>query len=251
MNSPRNATLGEEIYRDIDDNEYLHELYSNILYNYSLTVLGKNEPPKEICLEDALRFADILSKSAYMDNSEKHKSWAQEIIALLGELYPNEQIVKDYAASVLTSIGNFRGLQLVSSNLPQKSFLEELFSSFEMEYLSIPHQENKYFFHSQREIYEHLDDETFSYSGPTSMGKSLLMRMFIKDKILAGNGGNFAILVPTKALISEISSSIIQDLNTLLGEKNYKVVNSAGAIALQEEHNFIFVLTPERMRSCS
>lgn len=247
MNSPRNATLGEEIYRDIDDNEYLHELYSNILYNYSLTVLGKNEPPKEICLEDALRFADILSKSAYMDNSEKHKSWAQEIIALLGELYPNEQIVKDYAASVLTSIGNFRGLQLVSSNLPQKSFLEELFSSFEMEYLSIPHQENKYFFHSQREIYEHLDDETFSYSGPTSMGKSLLMRMFIKDKILAGNGGNFAILVPTKALISEISSSIIQDLNTLLGEKNYKVVNSAGAIALQEEHNFIFVLTPERM----
>ena len=156
MNSPRNATLGEEIYRDIDDNEYLHELYANILYNYSLTVLGKNEPPKEVCLEDALRFADILSKSAYMDNSEKHKSWAQEIIALLGELYPDEQIVKDYAASVLTSIGNFRGLQLISSNLPQKSFLEELFSSFEMEYLSIPHQENKYFFHSQKAIYDRV-----------------------------------------------------------------------------------------------
>lgn len=247
MNSPRNATLGEEIYRDIDNNEYLNELYSNILYNYSIKVLGKNAPPKDICLEDALRFADILSKSAYMDNSEKHKSWAQEIIALLGALYPDEQIVKDYAASVLTSIGNFRGLQLISSNSQHKTFLDELFATFEMEYLAIPYQENKYFFHSQKEIYERLDDETFSYSGPTSMGKSLLMRMFIKDKIVRGQGGNFAILVPTKALISEISSSIIQDLNTLLSEKDYKVVNSAGALALQEEHNFIFVLTPERM----
>lgn len=36
--SPRNATLGEEIYRDIGENEYLHELYEAVLYNHSILI---------------------------------------------------------------------------------------------------------------------------------------------------------------------------------------------------------------------
>ena len=39
MISPRNSTLGEEIYREIDKNEYLHELYADILHIYSLKIL--------------------------------------------------------------------------------------------------------------------------------------------------------------------------------------------------------------------
>jgi replicative superfamily II helicase len=33
----------------------------------------------------------------------------------------------------------------------------------------------------------------------------------------------------------------------MLAEYNYKIVTSAGALALKEEHNFILVMTPERM----
>jgi hypothetical protein len=44
-----------------------------------------------------------------------------------------------------------------------------------------------------------------------------------------------------------VSSKIINDLEGLLSEHDYKVVTSAGAIALEDEHNFIFVLTPERL----
>jgi hypothetical protein len=40
---------------------------------------------------------------------------------------------------------------------------------------------------------------------------------------------------------------VINELKGLLGEKNYRVVTSAGAIALEEKHNFILVLTPERL----
>ena len=248
MISPRNSTLGEEIYREIDKNEYLHELYDAILNNYSVKLLNLPvEDMVSIDVDDALRFADILSKSAGVPNSEKHKAWAQEIVALLGSLYPGNPKIEHYTASVLSTIGNYRGLQLVKTNYQSDSFLESLFAGFDMDYLSIPYQENKYFFHSQKAIYDRLDDPTFSYSGPTSMGKSLLMRMFIKDRVVSGKQENFAIIVPTKALISEITSSIIQDLKTLLEEKNYKVINSAGALMLNNPHNFIFVLTPERL----
>lgn len=246
---PRYATLGESIFIKIEDNPYLNELYKTILYNYSMNLLGTPQRKKPIKKEHALRFADILSKSYGHQNSEKHRAWAQEIIALLNAIYPEDAMVKAYASSVLTSIGNYRGLQLIKSKYKNSSFLDELYQNFDLDYLTIPYQENKYFFHPQKEIYDHLEDESFSYSGPTSMGKSLLMRMFIKNKIVNGFKGNFAILIPTKALISEISTNIIKDdLKDELANKGYKVVTSGNSLFFKQPNlNYIMVMTPERL----
>lgn len=246
---PRYATLGESIYSKIEDNKYLSELYETILYNYSMSLMGTPQRNKPIKKEHALRFADILSKSYGNENSEKHRAWAQEIVALLNAIYPNDAKIKAYATSILANIGNYRGLQLIKTKYKSTSFLDELFENFDLEYLTIPYQDNKYFFHPQKEIYDHLENKSFSYSGPTSMGKSLLMRMFIKDKILTGFVGNFAILIPTKALISEISSNIInQDLKDDLAKYNYKVVTSSNALFFKQPNlNYIMVMTPERM----
>lgn len=79
------------------------------------------------------------------------------------------------------------------------------------------------------------------------MGKSFIMRMFIKDEILHGAKKNYALIVPTKALINEVRSKIINDLEDNLKRCNYRVVTAASDIALEENHNFIFVLTPERL----
>ena len=74
------------------------------------------------------------------------------------------------------------------------------------------------------------------------------MRMYIKDQIQHGVKMNFALIVPTKALINEIYKQVIdEDLKNLLSEHNYKVVTAAGDIALEGKHNFILVLTPERL----
>ncbi|MDD4531003.1 MAG: helicase-related protein, partial [Candidatus Gracilibacteria bacterium] len=77
--------------------------------------------------------------------------------------------------------------------------------------------------------------------------KSFIMRMFIKDKILKDFKNNFAIIVPSKALINEVSSNLINELQNLLVEKNYRIITSAGSVALEQEHNYIFILTPERL----
>ena len=53
--------------------------------------------------------------------------------------------------------------------------------------------------------------------------------------------------MPTKALINEVRSKIINDLEDNLKRRNYRVVTAASDIALEENHNFIFVLTPERL----
>ena len=61
---------------------------------------------------------------------------------------------------------------------------------------------------------------------------------------------NFALIVPTKALINEVRSEIIKnDLNDLLEDTNYHVISSASDMALEihPDHNFILVMTPERL----
>lgn len=238
--------LGGILYDDIDKNEYLEEIYNKILLNYSSLLLNINEF-EDFNLQDALRFADILSKSNHPTKSEKHKIWAQEIASILKQLYPNEKIIDYYLNSILTNTGNYRGLSLMNYHSSGNSILDNLYNNYSKTFLTIPSDNTKYFFKSQKKIYSHLEDKSFSFSGPTSVGKSFIMRMFIKEKILNNSKQNFAIIVPSKALINEISTNIIGELKTLLVEKNYRIITSAGSIALEQTHNFIFILTPERL----
>ncbi len=240
-------TIGNRFFTELENNEYLKELYGQLLYDYSNFLFNPSSTmPLTVNVDDCLGFADLLSKSAGSVYTEKHKTLSQEIVSLLLALRPHDSKIKTVAASVLTNVGNYQGINIIKADLSNFPYLDKLFVEFDKKTLSIPYQKDMYFFHPQKHIYTHFDDMAFSYSGPTSMGKSLLMRMFIKEKIANNVKGNFAILIPTKALISEISSDIIQDLKGILQEKNYRVVTSAGSILLQQDHNFVFVMTPER-----
>lgn len=246
-----NATLGHAIFTDLEKNEYLNEIYNSVLYNYAIKLfeLDGNEA-EAFNLDDALRFADILSKSYGVPNSEMHHLWAQEIIALLNELYPDDETVRYYVGSVLSTVCNFRGVTLRAEGYRSDDVLEQITTEIRKEYLRIPASPDKYFFSAQKEIYDRFDASYFSYSAPTSLGKSYVMRMFIKEQIENNEADalcNYAIIVPSKALINEVTSSISEDLKNTLSDKDYRIVTSAGAMALEEPHNYIFVMTPERL----
>lgn len=108
---PKKAALDEAIYRDIDKNVYLNEIYEALLYNYSLGLFGLDRPQKQIQIKDALRFADLLSKSTYAPTADRDHQWGQEIATLLHLVYPQDETVKYYLGSVLSAVGNYRGLK--------------------------------------------------------------------------------------------------------------------------------------------
>ena len=242
------TTLGDCIFKDIESNEYLQESFNAILFNYSLDLFGIQKQERvQFNLTDALRFADLLSKSTDPLKAEQHKVWAQEIVALLNTLYPENDSVNFVMGSVLTNVCNYRGLSLNQNSYKPGNTFEDAYEEYKKSILKIPSQPNGYFFKSQRAVFDSLKKERFSYSGPTSIGKSFVMRVFIKEQITNGSQDNFAVVVPTKALINEVSSKIITDLKDLLAEKDYRVVTAGGAISLQQKHNFLLVLTPERL----
>lgn len=248
MSDFRDVTFGEHLFSRIDDNAYLQKLYHNILINYSKRLFRLDEMEDQpVNIGDALTFADVLSKSCGTNLSDIHKTRAQEMVALLYDMYPQDTQVKYYLGSVLANTGNFLGMNRLTPDFENASLLERVFMHFNMDYLSVPADGEARFFPAQKEIYDSLSRPYFSYSAPTSMGKSFMMRAFIKQQIMDGAKKNFALLIPTKALINEVTSELIESLTTLLKETDYRIVTSSGSMALETKHNYIFVLTPERM----
>ena len=249
MSDSQKIRLGDAIFNNIDDNDFLNVLYDNMLYNYAILKLhleGLREP-RNVDVNAALRFADLLSKSTHETKADEHKMWAQEIVTILMELYPDNEDVSYYAGSVLASVGNFRGMENIETQYKESSLQEKAYAIFCEEYLTVPAETGKKFFIPQKNIYDKLESHYFSYSAPTSMGKSFIMEMFIKDRVMNGAKMNFARIVPTKALINEVRKDTIDGLDKLLEEMNYSVVTAASDYSLEEEHNFILVMTPERL----
>ena len=245
------ATFGEVFFSELETDPYLLSIYNDILYNYSLTVFGfTRRKKKDIPIIDALTFADLLSKSNHSVYSETQRMWAQEIVTMLNYLYPEDSRVTFIAGAVLDNLGNYQGQAILSSTFDGVDTLDRLFSGFKKEYLTIPADPSKHFMSAQKIVYEHLSDSYFSYSGPTSMGKSYIMRMYIKQRVLDRKCENYAIVVPTKALINEVQIKITEDLGNSLQEFNYHIVIAAGDAALNledENRHYIFIMTPERL----
>ena len=138
MNDRR--TLGDVIFEKIDDNDFLNVLYNNLLYNYALKCLRVQgfQNRREVDIPASLRFADILSKSTHKQKSDAHKMWAQEIVTLLRELYPDDTDVQFYIGAVLTNVGNYRGRDLVKSKFKGISLEDRAYNAFCRKYLAIP-----------------------------------------------------------------------------------------------------------------
>lgn len=244
---PRNRTIGDLIFEDIGENEYLRSLYNELLKKYSRKIFDRTiEPFDKKELSDLLSFADILSKSTDGIKSDIHKVWGQQIVALLSKLYPNNPDVAFYKDLVLTSCNNYEGLAMSKGGYEAANQIDKAIELSEKTYYSIPGHPGYFFFPDQKSIFNGLNHQCFSFSAPTSLGKSFVMRVFIRQEIAKGATCNFAIIVPTKALINETRSKVIEELDSLLNDKNYRVVVSASDLMLEQDHHYILIMTPER-----
>lgn len=187
-------------------------------------------------MKDALRFADLLSKSAHTPTADRDRLWGQEIAILLRLLYPEDESVKYYLGSVLSAVGNYRGLRAKTvEGFESEDLLDQIFYEYDKEEHRIPGKIDEYFFNDQMLVYKGMKEKFFSYSGPTSMGKSFVVQTYIQQEIENGSTDNFAILVPTKALINEVRSNLIGALQTKLKELNYRIVTASGDLVLQQD----------------
>src|SRR5699024_1474625 len=102
---------------------------------------------------------------------------------------------------------------------------------------------------AQYNLFEKMKDSNhYSFSGSTSFGKSFIFESFINYIIDERNArDNIAILVPTRALINQVSLKLKAEIQN----ENYKIISHPKIPLLyrKKEHKFLLVMTAERLIS--
>jgi superfamily II DNA/RNA helicase len=243
----------ERLVKDILEDEYFIELYDKISRIFAENFFAEDIKQKLTEKEfiDLLRFANILSNSKISIARNK----AYQIITLLNDTYKTDPFYKTIAHSVLAKLGNFPGIQFLktennnNSELPFEYEMEKRIKEIRQ---TVPYTSNLIFTDSQFELYNKISNSKyFSFSGPTSMGKSFIIKSFIRKIMGNKPPENIVIMVPTRALINQFSIDFNKELKESLEYHKYVVITNSNVSELSEfeQRNYIFVLTPERLLS--
>ncbi|QXC46897.1 DEAD/DEAH box helicase [Rhodococcus qingshengii] len=201
-----------------------------------------------------LRYADILSHSTV----PIHREAAYSTIALMRELQEMigfseylENRVLAVSEAVLIQLGNFPGLQTLWKGETSKFAipLDRGILRAAKEIAQRTKHGNATYTDSQFQIAERMRDaDFFSFSGPTSLGKSFILKDALYDIVQRSelNQHCVVVLVPTKALIGQTAADL-RDLLRGVPEVNIATFPSLPRFLRQKYPRTVFVFTPERL----
>lgn len=236
--------LSHFIYKDITNDDTLKNSYQQLLLDYASSLFEKNELTIDDNYQILLNYADLLSLS----EEQFHQNIAQQIVILLSLLFPDNNEVKLVKESVYKNVSNFASLNLLKRKEMLINGKYEFLRNLEVETHRIQNKipdSNNSFFDTQKAVLENLNNnQYYSFSAPTSMGKTFVIMNFIRGKLKTNCTENFVIVVPTRALLSEIANNIIIEFKDYLGIGCHKIITNTASV--KKDDKFIAVLTPER-----
>ncbi|KLE14417.1 DEAD/DEAH box helicase [Clostridium sp. C8] len=236
-------SLAQKAIQDPYFKELLEKIETKYAYKFLKVYFNINLSEKEY--NDILRFADILCRS----ESAEAKNKSYKIVSLLYEFYKEDVQYKLYASKILTKLGNFPSLKLAIGEENDLGTTEIILEKYTKQVFQESPFEGVIFTDPQYRLYEELKKNNhYSFSGPTSFGKSFIMEAFINYIITERCGvDNVVILVPTRALINQVSNK----LKAQIKNERYKVLSHpiVPIIYRKKEYKYIFVFTPERLIS--
>ena len=239
-------SLSSYIFKDIEQDDFLQKQFQQLLEDYTKALFHLESVNFNEHHQRLLRYADMLSLS----EMEFHQNLAQQIVILISALFPSERDVSLFKKSVYQNVSNF-----VSANMMEDTddtiLIGDMFRRVELEVhksVNRVSKLDKWFFDAQHTVFNSLNtNQYYSFSAPTSMGKTFIITNYILNKIQGGSNENYVILVPTRALLSEIAGSIIEQFQDVLGKGRHKVITNLAS--LQDNEKYVAVLTPERFYS--
>ena len=237
--------LRDAIASDLKKNQYLKQLHQELLRTYALYLFDKEIQFSNQSIQDLLVFADIMSKT----KDVKLEQLSLEIVICLNKMYPQSHSIKFYKNQIFEELGNYSRPESDDEYKTIRSVDSLIDSVRQVNEKSLRHfpTGNGYFIGDQQWLYNSISNQLNSFSAPTSMGKSFLMKMFIEEKVKSGEHLNFVYLVPTKALITEVTNDLCDKLGDYINDNNYRIVNHFDSIGVGKLYtNLIYVLTPER-----
>ncbi|MDE7216222.1 MAG: DEAD/DEAH box helicase family protein, partial [Clostridia bacterium] len=184
---------------NIEKDEFLQRKYKELLIAYSKSLFSEYSENYTDEYRKLLRYAEMLS----LAEKEKHQNIAQQIVILLDSLFPDEKEIGFFKQHIYTNVSNF-----ASANMPNQGDRQfnsvDILRNVEVEahkiINNIPDTDKQYFDTQLKALNGIENNQFYSFSAPTSMGKTFVITNFIRNKIKTGCKDNFVIIVPTRAL---------------------------------------------------
>ena len=243
----------DRLITDVFESEYFRSLFlkcATISAEFNLgTDQATSLDTKE--LHDALRFADILSNATTSESRNK----AYQLITYLNTRYSEDPYYRTVAKAVYSKLGNFPAISFLvteNNNNAELPFVRTVEMESKRIIQEVPDSDGLVFTDSQYELFTQLSNTLeYSFSGPTSMGKSFIIKAFIKKVMRNSPRENLVIIVPTRALINQFALDIREEFADLVETYKYNILtnSSVSDLVTEEKSNYIFVLTPERLIS--
>lgn len=213
-----------------------------------------NPPLIDTDISKLMSYASIMSLS---ENTSDF-SLAYEIVSRIIE-YTEGKSKGVIAGSevILSRIGNFPGRKLLQNRYNQNGMHKP---SLNLQLECIAREaENTVYLSDEKELpltdfqyklLEHLENESsLSVSAPTSAGKSFILNIDLIRKLKSHSGQSIVYIVPTRALVTEVSKRI---RNTLSAEQFDNILVRTAPFPIEKEkleHSVVYVLTQERLMS--
>lgn len=252
-------TYGDIILDEAERSSYFHEIYNKLTFKFGCSIFSIKNETVELTTEeirDLLKFANIFSKSNVTQKISYHRNLSQEIVSMLDKIKPNydesiQEEINCYAKIVHNSVSNYIASEKdPNSSLVVNDFYYNIASDIKKELNRIPNTNNLYFFDDQKLAIDSMQyNQYYSFSAPTSMGKTFIIKNFIKLNLLqeTNHNKNIAIILPTKALINEVEEDLLNELESFIKSNNYMIISIPAQLQLFRDKNKILLFTPERM----
>jgi len=186
----------------------------------------------------------------YQSNYEKHKNEGAILLSML--LYVAGDEIHELvviANNVFSQSGDFPNVNLLRNKFHDFDFKVSIFDEITKDLREeintvdeIDHPLTDY----QRTLWDDLvSDEDVITSAPTSTGKTHIILRYLMEELIKSDGAFTAVVVPTRALISEISGKIYEIAKSKSYEKNIEICTVPKDGPFKEKT--FFVMTQERL----
>lgn len=226
-------------------------------YLYSIGLVQDREI--ESLTEKEINMLTNVSSILALSNSDEEQALSYEIITKLyvnfHHEYPN---LYSITYSILSRLGNFPNRDYLNTLTDELTENENSNILIELEVIArefentINLQDDNQLLLTdfQKHFFNVLTKKkTYSVSAPTSAGKSFVFVLAIIQRLLKNNTEKIVLVVPTRALIKELSEKIIKEL------KKYDLFNKVDVRTVPVEENDtinngkVYVLTQERLNA--
>lgn len=220
---------------------------SNSLFEaYVLNLIGENRTPDRQELKKLM-----FSAQAFLGSSDSKLRNEGAILLSMGldvaaSAYPD---ILPIADTLFANSGNFPNLALLLDRYPNAQYQRSILAATQLEFRRELNSVDQLGFpltDYQRVLWKDLiDDHDVITSAPTSAGKTHIILHYLLDKVANSGGAFAAVVVPTRALISEVAGKLYELA------KEMGCADEIEVCTVPKDGNFksktFFVMTQERL----